>query len=114
MQHGPLSSWGHSMPSALISYAAVMSGMAAGAGKQTKGFAINTFAHWGLALPAAMLFCFHLHMGVEGLYTGLILGPVAQWCCYMVLILRLNWAREAVTAHAAMLQVADYTGGASI
>lgn len=102
------------LPAAAPTAGAVLSGMAAGAGKQTRGFAINTFAHWGLALPSAIVLGFHFHWGVEGLYSGVVLGPLAQLCCYLVLILRLNWDKEAAEAHAAMLRVAASTGGAGI
>lgn len=82
-----------------------LSGMAAGAGKQTKGFLINILAHWCVGLPSALLLGFHFHLGVQGLYAGLVLGPLTQFVCYLVLILRMNWEREAHVAHSRMLAV---------
>lgn len=49
---------------------AVLSGIAIGAGKQTRGFTINAAAHWGFGLPTALLLGFHFKLGVEGLYAG--------------------------------------------
>ncbi|KAL4431763.1 hypothetical protein ABPG77_002979 [Micractinium sp. CCAP 211/92] len=92
----------------------VMSGVACGAGKQTKGFSINALAHWGFGLPAALLLGFHFKLGAEGMYSGLILGPFVQWMCYTRLVYRMDWDREAEVAHAKMLAIAASTAGAGI
>lgn len=92
----------------------MLSGVACGAGKQTRGFAINTSAHWGLGLPCALLLGFHFQLGVEGLYGGAILGPLAQWAAYSWLTLRMDWGKEAHEAHARQLQFAESIGGAGI
>ncbi len=93
-----------SAASVRVSLAAVLSGTAAGAGKQTRGCLINLTAHWGVALPSALLLGFHFKLGVEGLYTGVILGPCTQFCFFLALILRLNWEQEARIAHARMME----------
>jgi len=59
----------------------------------------------------ALLLGFHLRMGVEGLYLGVILGPIAQWVCYTVLVYRLDWKAEAELAHRHMLEVAASRNG---
>lgn len=48
----------------------MLSGIAIGAGKQTRGFTINAVAHWGFGLPTALLLGFYFKLGVEGLYAG--------------------------------------------
>ena len=92
----------------------MLSGAACGAGKQTRGFAINTAAHWGFGLPAALLLGFGLKLGVEGLYGGVILGPAVQWASYAWLLLHLNWPAEAAATHARMLALTESTAGAGI
>lgn len=77
---------------------AVMSGVVSGAGKQAKGLLINAVAYWVLALPAALLLAFTFGRGVEGLYSGMVLGPLAQCCCYLWLVGRLRWREEAAAA----------------
>ena len=93
---------------------AVLSGVACGAGKQTRGFAINVVAHWGVSLPCALLLGFHFRLGVEGLQAGTTLGPLLQWAAYAWLIVRLDWAGEAQRAHARMVAQAESTSGAGI
>lgn len=93
---------------------AALSGIAIAAGKQTRGFAINVAAHWGLALPAALLLGFVAKLGVEGLYLGVVFGPVVQTLCYSVLVWRMDWQREAQIAHQRMLAAAQSTSGAGI
>lgn len=93
---------------------AVMSGIAAGAGKQAKGFVINMVAHWGFALPTALVLGFHFGLGVEGLYLGASMGPVVQAVFFTLLVWRLDWEAEASQAHSYILQVAGSTAGAGI
>lgn len=88
-----------------------MSGVAAGAGKQAKGFVINIASHWVLAIPAALLLGFRAHLGVEGLYLGVTLGPMAQAVFFSVLVWRLDWKEEAEQAHAYVLQAAESMAG---
>ncbi len=75
-----------------------MSGVVSGAGKQARGSLINAVAYWVLALPAALLLAFVCGLGVEGLYSGMVLGPFTQCCCYLWLIRRLRWQEEAEAA----------------
>lgn len=77
---------------------AVLSGVVSGAGKQVHGFLINAVAYWVLAIPAAMSLSFLLKQGVEGLYSGMALGPACQCSCYLLLVWRLRWKEEAETA----------------
>ncbi|PRW60882.1 MATE efflux family [Chlorella sorokiniana] len=92
----------------------VLSGIAIGAGKQTRGFTINAVAHWGFGLPTALLLGFYFKLGVEGLYAGVVLGPLVQWICYTWLVSRMDWEAEAVKAHRHMLEVAESMSGAGI
>mgnify|MGYP001119574147 CR=1 FL=1 len=86
---------------------AVMSGVVSGAGKQAWGFLINAASFWLLALPTALLLGFQFKLGVEGLYWGMTLGPATQCICYLLLIGRLQWQREAEAALIRVQQVAQ-------
>ena len=87
-----------------------MSGVVSGAGKQAKGSLVNILAYWVLALPAAVLLAFGLQRGVEGLYTGMLLGPVTQCLCYLLLIARLRWREEAEAARQRVAQACSAAG----
>eukprot|EP00887_Chlorella_sp_A99_P006737 scaffold3.g6737.t1 len=56
----------------------VLSGIVAGAGKQRHGSAINAVAYWVLAVPLAMVLAFKFGLGVEGMYSGMVVGPFTQ------------------------------------
>lgn len=91
-----------------------MSGVAVGAGKQPQGFVINLAAHWGIGIPTALLLGFHFKLGVEGLYAGVMLGPMMQFIGYSVLVSRLDWKRESEVACARVAAAAESQDGAGI
>lgn len=76
----------------------VMSGVVSGAGKQAWGFLFNAVAYWLIALPLALLLGFWAGLGVEGIYTGMVGGPLTQCACYAVLLWGLRWEDEAAAA----------------
>lgn len=49
-----------------------------GAGKQRLGVLVNIVAFYVCAIPTALLLAFRLGWGVEGMYTGMLLGPAIQ------------------------------------
>ena len=69
-----------------------------GLGRQSIGLRVNLVAFYVVAIPAAYLFGFVLHWGVEGLYCGLILGATVQAACFTVFVSRLDWREEAQKA----------------
>lgn len=72
----------------------------AGAGKQKLGMLVNFVAFYVLAVPAALLLGFWGGRGVEGMYAGMVLGPATQLMLYLIVLLRLDWPREAAIAAA--------------
>eukprot|EP00198_Chlamydomonas_reinhardtii_P007691 XP_001697028.1 predicted protein [Chlamydomonas reinhardtii] len=74
-----------------------------GAGKQRLGVLVNIVAFYVCAIPTALLLAFRLGWGVEGMYTGMLLGPAIQAVSYVYIIARLDWTAEAraVAARAA-------------
>lgn len=86
----------------------VLSGIVAGAGKQRHGSAINAVAYWVLAVPLAMVLAFKFGLGVEGMYSGMVVGPFTQACCYLLLIwCRIDWHGEAHGARQRALAAAS-------
>ncbi|KAG2453546.1 hypothetical protein HYH02_001765 [Chlamydomonas schloesseri] len=81
----------------------VMTGVIQGAGKQRLGVVVNVVAFYVAAIPTALLLAFRLGWGVEGMYTGMLLGPAIQAVSYVYIISRLDWGAEAraVAARAA-------------
>lgn len=77
----------------------------AGAGKQKLGMLVNFVAFYVLAVPAALMLGFWGRRGVEGMYTGMVLGPATQLVMYLIVLLRLDWEQEAVVASAKALQL---------
>ncbi|GIL46835.1 hypothetical protein Vafri_3721 [Volvox africanus] len=73
----------------------VMTGVIQGAGKQRLGVMVNVLAFYVVAIPTALIFAFVLHWGVEGMYSGMLLGPFIQAVAYSAIILKLNWQDEA-------------------
>lgn len=96
----PLFAWlaspAHSLN--LPSPAAVMFGMACGAGKQARCFQINLVSCWGLGLPTGLALGFWGGLGVEGLFAGLVVAAAVQCGLYATLLLRLRWEDEAAAA----------------
>ncbi|EFJ50951.1 hypothetical protein VOLCADRAFT_103747 [Volvox carteri f. nagariensis] len=87
----------------------VMTGVIQGAGKQRLGVLVNVFAFYVAAIPTALVLAFVLQWGVEGMYSGMLLGPAIQAAAYFAIILRLDWREEArrVAAKAAARQERD-------
>ena len=64
-------------------------------------------AFYIVAIPAASLFAFVLHWGVEGLYAGLILGATVQAIGYSVHLRKVDWQAEATIAANRVEEVAS-------
>lgn len=76
----------------------MLSGVISGAGKQLLGFLIVALAHWGCALPTALLLAFKARWGVGGLYCGMALAPVVLLASYGTLIWRTRCGRLVADA----------------
>eukprot|EP00887_Chlorella_sp_A99_P002392 scaffold10.g2392.t1 len=65
---------------------AVLQGLLRGAGEQEKGAVTNLVSYWCFGIPCAALLAFRLHLGLEGLWLGLVAvnweqarGAVGGW-----------------------------------
>ena len=54
--------------------------------------------HTLLQVPLACVLGFNLHLGVQGLYSGMVVGPLIQTVAYLRLIVKLRWGHEAHVA----------------
>ena len=88
----------HALNLPFPSPAAVMFGMACGAGTQARCFQINLVSCWGLGLPTGLVLGFWGGLGVEGLFAGLVVAAAVQCGLYATLLLRLRWEDEAAAA----------------
>ncbi|KAJ6368162.1 hypothetical protein OIU78_000691 [Salix suchowensis] len=77
---------------------AIFSGIARGCGWQHVGAYVNLGAYYLVATPLAVLLCFVLHLGSKGLWTGLLIGSVAQVTSFAVITSLTNWQKQAATA----------------
>ncbi|KAJ6766593.1 PROTEIN DETOXIFICATION 7-RELATED [Salix purpurea] len=77
---------------------AIFSGIARGCGWQHVGAYVNLGAYYLVATPLAVLLCFVLHLGSKGLWTGLLIGSVAQVTSFAVITALTNWQKQAATA----------------
>lgn len=69
-----------------------------GSGKQARGAVVNVCAFYIFAIPTALGLAFGLHLGVEGLYSGMLLGPLIQAVSYIFIISRIDWTSESAKA----------------
>lgn len=66
------------MPSLIWVLLSGCAGVVRGAGRQTVGAATNFVSYWLLGLPLAALLAFRCHLGVHGLWLGLLTGTSFQ------------------------------------
>ena len=65
----------------------VNTGILKAIGLQSINAFTGVFAFYGIGIPCALLFCFKLHMGVIGLYTGFSVGTLVQVLGYSYFLL---------------------------
>ncbi|KAE8688334.1 MATE efflux family protein [Hibiscus syriacus] len=76
----------------------VLSGMAIGAGWQTAVAYVNIACYYLFGVPLGLTLGFVLHMGVKGIWCGMLLGTVVQTCVLFGIIYKTNWNKEASIA----------------
>nr|XP_051190335.1 protein DETOXIFICATION 10 [Lolium perenne] len=77
----------------------VLSGIVRGCGRQKIGALVNFVAYYLLGIPAALVFTFVCHLGVLGLWLGIIIGMVAQMLLLLVISFGTNnWEKQAIDA----------------
>ncbi|KAL2348110.1 hypothetical protein Fmac_002110 [Flemingia macrophylla] len=77
---------------------AVCGGIVRGTARPWLGMYANLGGFYFLALPLGVVFAFKLHLGLLGLFIGLVTGIVTCLMLLLVFITRLNWVEEAAKA----------------
>ncbi|XP_052881506.1 protein DETOXIFICATION 29-like isoform X2 [Gossypium arboreum] len=80
-----------------VSYS-FMIGMAVGAGWQTAVAYVNITCYYLFGVPLGLTLGFLLHMGVKGIWCGMLTGTVVQTCVLLGMIYKTNWNKEASMA----------------
>ncbi|KAK4746254.1 hypothetical protein SAY87_012566 [Trapa incisa] len=76
----------------------VLSGVAVGAGWQWLVAYINIACYYLVGLPAGILLGFTAHLGVTGIWSGMIGGICLQTVMLIIITCITNWSREAEQA----------------
>ncbi|KAL5855763.1 hypothetical protein ACOSQ4_005565 [Xanthoceras sorbifolium] len=76
----------------------VLHGVAVGAGWQFTVASINVVSYYMFGLPIAALLGYKFKLGVQGIWSGLLIGCLIQTTVLLVMMLRNNWRKEALQA----------------
>ncbi|XP_071676141.1 protein DETOXIFICATION 16-like isoform X2 [Lolium perenne] len=77
----------------------VLSGIVRGCGRQKIGALVNFVAYYLVGIPAALVFTFVCHLGVQGLWLGIVSGLVTQTLLLLVISFGTNnWEKQAMNA----------------
>ncbi|KAF5193603.1 Detoxification-like protein [Thalictrum thalictroides] len=82
----------------LCSVQPVLSGVAIGAGWQSKVAYVNIATYYLVGLPLGVLLGFKLPFGLQGIWSGVILGIALQTIVLVIMTLRTDWEKEAILA----------------
>lgn len=74
---------------------AVCGGIVRGTARPWLGMYANLSGFYLLALPLGVVFAFKLHLGLDGLFAGLVIGVFTCLVLLLIFIARLNWDEEA-------------------
>ena len=91
----------------LVAFGMTMSfrGTIGGCGKQVVSAKLGLFTWYVVGLPLGALFCFVWGFGLQGLWSGLVLGSWFQICCFTYWLgRRLDWAGESKRARSRALK----------
>ncbi|XP_050209908.1 protein DETOXIFICATION 33-like [Mercurialis annua] len=88
----------------------VLHGVAVGAGWQLSVALINIASYYVLGLPIGAILGYKFKLGVEGIWTGLLVGVVMQILILLYIMFRTNWNKEAVQAEQRVRNWGGVTG----
>lgn len=77
---------------------AVCGGIVRGTARPWLGMYANMGGFYLFALPLGVVFAFKLHLGLTGLFFGLVIGIFSCLMIILVFIARINWEKEACKA----------------
>lgn len=76
----------------------VCGGIVRGTARPKLAMYANVTGFYLLALPAAVVLTFKMHLGLAGILTGFLIGCICCLILLMVFIMRINWDEEAENA----------------
>ncbi|CAM8963772.1 unnamed protein product [Rhodiola kirilowii] len=76
----------------------VVSGVAVGGGWQALVAYINLFCYYVFGLPLGFLLGYKTHLGVQGIWIGMICGTLLQTIILLVITYNTNWSQEVEQA----------------
>ncbi|CAI0463486.1 unnamed protein product [Linum tenue] len=76
----------------------VLSGVAIGAGWQAAVAYVNIACYYAFGIPIGLIFGYVLHLGVTGIWYGMLGGTVLQTLVLFWMVYRTNWNKEASAA----------------
>ncbi|GAV67111.1 MatE domain-containing protein, partial [Cephalotus follicularis] len=76
----------------------VLHGVAVGAGWQFLVALINLGCYYMVGLPVGALLGFKFKLGVQGIWSGMLLGCLLQTIILIVIVVQANWHKEALEA----------------
>ena len=84
---------------------AVASGVVRGCGRQLVAAILNLVTYWGIGIPLAASLAFAAHLGIKGLWLGVMVVTYIQLVAILTLILGfLDWNKEAERAASLILR----------
>ncbi|KAK9941039.1 hypothetical protein M0R45_017668 [Rubus argutus] len=76
----------------------VLSGVAIGAGWQAVVAYVNIACYYIVGVPLGLLFGYYFGWGVEGIWSGMLIGTIIQTGVLFTMVYRTNWNTEASIA----------------
>ncbi|XP_052117108.1 protein DETOXIFICATION 56 isoform X1 [Arachis duranensis] len=76
----------------------ICGGIVRGTARPWLGMYANLCGFYFIALPLDLVFAFKLHLGLAGLFVGLLIGVVSCFTFLLTFIARINWMDEAAKA----------------
>ncbi|RZC55135.1 hypothetical protein C5167_013990 [Papaver somniferum] len=73
-------------------------GVAVGAGWQSMVAFINVVCYYVFGLPIGAILGYKFNLGVQGIWTGMIVGCLLQTVVLFIVMIKANWQKEALQA----------------
>ena len=74
----------------------IASGVVQALGCQHRGAIVNAVAFYCFGVPAGLFLAFRMELGAEGLYLGMVAGPIIQVMAYGSMLWMTNWEHQAM------------------
>ncbi|KAG8366048.1 hypothetical protein BUALT_Bualt17G0035500 [Buddleja alternifolia] len=75
-----------------------LSGVAIGAGWQTLVAYVNLACYYAFGIPVGLILGYAIHMGVKGIWYGMVSGTLLQTLALFWIVHKTNWNKEASVA----------------